>query len=979
MPPKEKKNPIYKEYVLLTIDCMKKYGPKTIVLWRSGIFYEVYSKIGDSVLFDEFLKVTGFRSSMDASGRRMAGLQWFNLYDEHLDTLIQAGFTVVVSEQKPQRHIADVITPGTHIPAKGVDSNKLCVICFTEGATKTHPIFIIGIAVIDATTGQSTVDEIICNSLSEVYSTLPDYINAIHPKEIVFTSSEKKKSLLDVAKTTFFGEHFIPRTVISIKDELSKLPSQFENEVYQRNLLEKVFPSRNALSVFENCGIEEMVSGRKAYTFLLHYVHDQNENALNGIDYPLKLAVDANHLQFSSSSAKHLSFVELDNILNKCKTAMGRRMMTNRLNRPLISVSEMNKSYDQIESMTPHTTTVRAILERAYDLERWFRLMERGRLHPCDLWKLTSTLGACVSIHEVVGDIIPFSVEAANECTNYINKHINTNLIHGIKFHSITDTFFQPGIHSHIDALQEVKDAHYELAKKIRTAIPSSKLEKKSKAYVLQISKDKWEKVKGTLTGVVVCGQKELKLESIKPLPNRSDKTYDLSHKIIEELFVTLLRYDDQIAAEVSKSYSSFITSFVSKFRDVIKNIIQYVAEIDWYSNLAYIAQTYRYKRPVCIESDKAFVKLKNARHPIVEVIEVDVPYVPLTLELVPNESVVVLYGVNASGKSTSVKTIGCLVAMAQAGMFVPADHMELSPYDKLFVRVPTGDSIMKGKSTFENEAGEFRVIIKDSNSRSLVIGDELCSGTESESATSIVATGLCHLEAKGATVIFATHYHTLTKLQSIQNMISSKKLRVYHHSVIWDEGKKLLIYDRLLKEGQGSSLYGLEVCKSLGFNDEFLQMANEFRKELAGVGALLDHKTSVYNVASILDLCVVCKINPAVDTHHIQRQELADKDGFIGHFHKNRKSNLTGICKQCHDRETYHGESIVGYVKTSEGVMLQRSEPKPSEPKVKYSQDVMDKVRELSAKKYSIKRISIECGITPYAVNKILKEGLKE
>jgi len=979
MPPKKEKTSAYKEYVCLTIDCIKKYGPKTIVLYRSGIFYEVYSKVGDAVLFDEFTKALSFKYSTNASGVRLAGVQWHTLYDEHLDTLINAGFTVVVSEAKPKRCITDVITPGTHLPSKDSSSNRLCVVCFTEGSTRSSSIIIVGIATIDSTTGKSSVDEYICSNLSELQNTLPEYLNIINPKEIVFVSSKFKKLTL----TQKDLERTIPYNTVTTSDKLSTLPVEFENETYQKALLQKVFPPKNALSVFENCGIEDLVSGRKAYTYLLDYVHSKNENALKGIDYPTRnYAHDSNYMRFSPCAAKHLSFDELERILNKCKTPMGKRAFSDRIRSPHTSISKINQSYDVVSSVSKCASDVRAHLERAFDLERIFRLMERNRLHPCDVWKLLSTLESSATIHSLIGDILrcPFDDEEVKKCVEYIHSQINVHIIHGVKLHTISDTLFQGGVHSHIDSLQDTKDQTFAILEQIRDGISSScKIERGAKEYSLRITKDKWEKAKPELKGKVDCGfGRILNLKEITSKPNRSDKSLDLSHRFLDELFVSLLRYDDQIASEVSKAYSSFVSSFVENYRELIKTIITYITEADWYSNIAFIADTYRYKRPICVDSDVSYIKFSNARHPIVEVIEDQVSYVPHSLDLVPDQSCVLLYGVNASGKSTTVKTIGLLAVMAQTGMFVPVENMEFSPYHSLFVRVPTGDNLMKGKSTFEVEGGELREIIKGCNSRSLVIGDELCSGTESESATAIVASGLCRLQEAKATVIFATHYHTLTQLKRIQTLIQNKNVRVFHHSVIWDETTKVLIYDRLLKEGQGSSLYGLEVCKSLGFDEDFLLCANEFRKELGGVKGLVTPNFSHYNSKLLLNLCSVCGINPAEETHHIKRQETADEKGYIGHEHKNRLSNLGGICIPCHDKETYEGESIVGYVKTSEGIKLQTTTPKPLQKK-ELQADLVEKVKYLNSKSYSVKRISIECGITPYMVKKIVSQTLSQ
>ena len=93
------------------------------------------------------------------------------------------------------------------------------------------------------------------------------------------------------------------------------------------------------------------------------------------------------------------------------------------------------------------------------------------------------------------------------------------------------------------------------------------------------------------------------------------------------------------------------------------------------------------------------------------------------------------------------------------------------------------------------------------------MIGDELCSGTESVSALAIVSAGIVTLAKKNTSFVFATHLHDLVNIDDVKSLANVK---TYHLSVTFDEKKKTLVYDRKLKEGNGSTLYGIEVCKSL-------------------------------------------------------------------------------------------------------------------------------------------------------------------
>jgi hypothetical protein len=216
----------------------------------------------------------------------------------------------------------------------------------------------------------------------------------------------------------------------------------------------------------------------------------------------------------------------------------------------------------------------------------------------------------------------------------------------------------------------------------------------------------------------------------------------------------------------------------------------------------------------------------------------------------------------------------------------------------------------------------ELRNIFKRCNSRSLVLGDELCRGTESVSGKSIVAAGIWKLRKSNSQFIFATHLHGLDDIPEVKIL---EHVEAYHLSVKYDKQTDKLIYDRKMKKGSGSSLYGLEVCKAMDMDNEFLELANKIRKREAGEYETLlgDEKKSQYNNNIYMDKCEICG-NKAEETHHIKYQKDADNTGFVGHVHKNNQSNLVPLCKECHKKETYGKINIIGWQDTSNGRRLQ-------------------------------------------------------
>jgi DNA mismatch repair protein MutS len=174
----------------------------------------------------------------------------------------------------------------------------------------------------------------------------------------------------------------------------------------------------------------------------------------------------------------------------------------------------------------------------------------------------------------------------------------------------------------------------------------------------------------------------------------------------------------------------------------------------------------------------------------------------------------------------------------------------------------------------------ELRTILRLADENSLILGDELCSGTENTSAISIFVAGIQKLHQCGSSFIFATHLHEIVDYDEIRDL---KSVFLKHMSVMYDRENDKLIYDRKLKDGPGESMYGLEVCKSLHLPDDFLANAyairRKYKKEEEGI---LSKKQSHFNSKKVMGNCEVCKKKSGQEVHHLQHQENADKNNMI-------------------------------------------------------------------------------------------------
>jgi len=270
------------------------------------------------------------------------------------------------------------------------------------------------------------------------------------------------------------------------------------------------------------------------------------------------------------------------------------------------------------------------------------------------------------------------------------------------------------------------------------------------------------------------------------------------------------------------------------------------------------------------------------------------------------------IYGTNAVGKTSLIRAIGVAVIMAQAGLYVPCSAFTYRPYTTIFTRILGNDNLFKGLSTFQVEMSELRVILRMATDRSLILGDELCSGTEMDSAIAIFVAGLVHLHRVGCTYLFATHMHEINGYDEVRSL---SQMCMKHLTVAYDKGNDRLVYGRKLADGPGASMYGLEVCKALHLPDAFLEFANSVRLRHrappSDIG-ILSFEPSHFNAHKLKGVCERCAVELAQEVHHLLPQKDADSQNYIGHVPKNHVANLMALCTRCHD-EVHKVEVGVG------------------------------------------------------------------
>lgn len=414
--------------------------------------------------------------------------------------------------------------------------------------------------------------------------------------------------------------------------------------------------------------------------------------------------------------------------------------------------------------------------------------------------------------------------------------------------------------------------------------------------------------------------------KSVIEFPKQSASSKSINSPQISKLCKNIGSIKINIIDSVIKVYNRCIKE-LEVFQEKMQTISHFIMFTDVIYSKAFIAEKYDYCKPeIDTSSNKAFVDASDLRHCLIEKLQQSELYVANDIQLgsEPGVDGILLYGTNAVGKTSFIRSLGISVIMAQAGLYVPASKYRFKPYTCIFTRILGNDNLFKGLSTFAVEMSELRSILRLADENSMVLGDELCSGTESISAASIFVAGIQTLSKKQCSFIFATHLHEIIGYDEITNL---KTVVLKHMSVIYDKELDALIYDRKLKDGPGNNMYGLEVCKSLSLPQDFLDAAHEIRMKYHPVsGSILDTKASRYNAAKIKGLCEKCNVNAAQEVHHLQYQQDANNKGIIKNggqsFHKNNAANLLNLCEKCHD-ELHSQNKVCKKVKTTKGQII--------------------------------------------------------
>lgn len=757
-----------------------------------------------------------------------------------------------------------------------------------------------------------------------------------------------------------------------------------EKQIYQKEVFQKFYsgPDGFDYDTFMEHFYENDIAAQ-AFCFLLNFVFQHNPSLTQKIKVPV-FENCSHRLILANHSLKQLNIIDDGNeysgkyssvlkMLNECLTPMGRREFSHRLLNPTATLTEtLNQEYEitdyvlQILKKDEHfAIEMRKQLSQIKDLMKWGRLILLRKFPPSGFCRLFDSLKAVFALLQFIkSDATIFAflktkVPLASQTEAFCSELLQT-----------ISNFFHRELAENEDSLQNFETNFIKL--KFSDALDTKTNElNESEAKLEAIRKflnDMIPADRGSFSELVklheteknnyslICTSRRCKLleerlpkdPTVKELIGYQGKPFLFTcHKnkfeYLKQSASNNCIVDDQIHALcktiatdkvelksiVSDCFQMFVEIFEAELFPTGKldAIVQIVTAMDVLFTKANLAKKYGYCRPQIVTSaPKSFFQATGMRHCLIEHIQQQEIYVANDLCLGQQENIdgILLYGTNAVGKTSFIRAIGICIIMAQAGLFVPCASFIYKPYKYIFTRIIGNDNLFKGLSTFAVEMLELRTILQLADENSLILGDELCSGTESVSAISIFVAGIQWLREKQSSFIFATHLHEIVNYEEI---LALKSVVMRHMAVQYNRELGVLVYDRKLREGPGDNMYGLEVCKSLNLPAVFLENANQIRMKYNPESAsLLEKKVSHFNAKKVVNMCEHCGVEMGTEVHHLEEQATANEDGLIlredgSILHKNHAANLMTLCEKCH-LNMHHSDTKkkIKKVKTTKG-----------------------------------------------------------
>ena len=366
-----------------------KYGPNTIVLMEIGSFFETYEvnnethQIGKAKEISELLNIQLTRKNKNiiensVQNPLLAGVPSVSL-ERYLNRIIQSKkYTIVIVRQKGlppkvKRYIANIISPGTNFDYLIESSENYLVSLLIDC---NHQIYSLGYSAIDVSTGKTIINEIHGTREDKTYA-LDEAFNLLQTyktSEVVLTFNSESidkewvKNYLEINS--------------SLHNSINKKRAKIS---YQNSLFEKIYSIRSLLSPIEYLDIERHPYASESLAILCDFIIEHDENIIEKMSRPVLLGnnrymyIGNNALEQLGIISKNPSEMTLLALIDHTSTAIGKRLLKERLLNPICDIKTLNERFDLSEQLLTDYKKFEVALKQVYDLERILRRIQLKR------------------------------------------------------------------------------------------------------------------------------------------------------------------------------------------------------------------------------------------------------------------------------------------------------------------------------------------------------------------------------------------------------------------------------------------------------------------------------------------------------------------------------------------------------------------------------------------------------------------------
>ncbi|EXJ88931.1 DNA mismatch repair protein msh-2 [Capronia epimyces CBS 606.96] len=468
--------------------------------------------------------------------------------------------------------------------------------------------------------------------------------------------------------------------------------------------------------------------------------------------------------------------MSLFGLLNHCKTPIGGRLLAQWLKQPLMNLSEIEKRQQLVEAFVTDTELRQTMQEEHLrsipDLYRLAKKFQRKVANLEDVVRAYQVIIRLPGFIEALETVVDEQYQVPLEA-QYTSKLQELSNFLGKLAEMVETTIDLDALDRHEFIIKpEFDDRLRDIKTRLDTVKRDMDKEHRRAGQDLDQELDKKlflenHKVHGHCFRLTRNEAGCIRNKSqYREISTQKNGVYFTTQTLQE-----LRREYDQLSGSYNRQQSSLVSEVVSvasSYTPVIEQLAAIIAHLDVVVSLAHVSvhAPTAYVRPKIHERGSGDTVLREARHPCMEAQD-DMNFITNDVELRRDISrFLIITGPNMGGKSTYIRTIGCIALMAQIGCFVPCSEAELTIFDCILARVGASDSQLKGVSTFMAEMLETANILKSATRDSLIIIDELGRGTSTYDgfglAWAISEEIVGHIGAFGC---FATHFHELTAL----------------------------------------------------------------------------------------------------------------------------------------------------------------------------------------------------------------------